>query len=223
VSVFGAGRKSLQEAFAEVFERPEAASDLPAGWFAGRNDLWIFREVARREGIADGDFERFREALYAAYLKRLEDNMAGWENRLVLPGVPELLERLACGGENDAPRALGLVTGNLEGGARIKLGAFGLDRWFAAGGYGEDAIDRGEIAALARKRFESRLGRRIDPDEVALVGDTEYDVQAARACGYRSVAVATGWTPMESLRETGPDLLLADLSDPAPLLQLLSA
>lgn len=204
-----------------MFDRPHAATSLPSGWFAGRNDLWIFREVARAEGIPDDAYAARREALHAAYLRRLEGNMPGWKERRILPGVPELLGRLAHGDGDDPPRHLGLVTGNLEGGARIKLAAFGLDRWFAAGGYGGDAEDRGEIAAIARARMEALCGRRIAPGEVALVGDTEHDVQAARACGYRSVAVATGWTSRDSLRAAGPDLLLEDLSDPAPVLAAL--
>ena len=177
--------------------------------------------MARAAGIADADFEPRREALHGAYLRRLEHNMARWERRKILPGIPPLLARLASGANGDPARHLGLVTGNLEGGARIKLGAFGLYHWFASGGFGSDSIERAEIAAIARRRFEALCDGPFDPAEVALVGDTPYDVEAARACGYRAVAVATGWTAEAALRETGPDLLLPDLSDPAPLLALL--
>ncbi len=221
ISAFGAGLRSLQEAFGEVFERPDAAGSLPPHWFAGRNDLWIFREVALAVGVPASDYERRYPELEAAYLRRLRENMRSWKGARVLPGVRELLEKLSSDG--DGGRDLGLVTGNLEEGARIKLSAFGLEGFFPAGGYGTDAAERQEIARIARLRFERRKGRSFPPGEIALVGDTVHDIIAATACGYRSVAVATGTTPSSALAATAPDLLMEDLSDPAPLLELLGA
>jgi phosphoglycolate phosphatase-like HAD superfamily hydrolase len=200
------------------------AGELSPPWFSGRNDIWIFREVALAAGISQRDYESRYSDLEAAYLKRLRTNMAGWEGRRILPGVADLLERLS----NHTPSGggsrldMGLVTGNLEGGARIKLDAFGLNGYFPGGGFGSDAIERREIALIARRRFEKRRGAEIPSGDVVLIGDTVNDAAAARACNYRSVCVATGTTPLPELAATGADLILPDLSDPEPLFDLLT-
>lgn len=224
ITAFGAGLQSLKEAFSLVFARADVVDAFSPHWFAGRNDLWIFREVALRAGISAHDYERGYATLEAAYLTRLRENMKTWKDGRVLPGVRKLLDTLSSpvpGKDAARPVDLGLVTGNLEAGARIKLAAFGLDHYFPSGGYGGDAVDRAEIARIARQRFQRRLDRPIPAEEVALVGDTIHDVRAAASCGYRSVAVSSGTTPAEELAAAGPDLLLPDLSDPAPLLKLM--
>lgn len=209
-----------------MFGKHQAASAFSPAWFAGRNDLWIIREVALQAGISPGDYEKGYAALEACYLARLRDNMKDWKGGRVLPGVPELLDRLskpdpARARNGSPPRRLGLVTGNLEPGARIKLGAYGLNEYFPIGGFGSDAIERAEIALIARRRFERAIGREIPPERVAIVGDTIHDVSAAKACGYACIAVATGTTAASDLEGAGPDLLLHDLSDPVPFLALL--
>jgi phosphoglycolate phosphatase-like HAD superfamily hydrolase len=204
----------VREAFDEVFGKPDAANSFSPHWFAGRNDMWILREIALAAGITANDYEVGYSRLESAYLARLRKNLPGWKGSRVLPGVPELLAAL------HGPVPLGIVTGNLEEGARIKLSNFGLDRYFPAGGYGSDAIERAEITRLAHQRFERRLGRAIAPDAVLVIGDTIHDVAAARSCGFRVAAVASGTTSAGDLAAAGPDLLLPDLSDPAPILRL---
>jgi phosphoglycolate phosphatase-like HAD superfamily hydrolase len=108
--------------------------------------------------------------------------------------------------------AVGLATGNIRRGAMLKLEAVGLARYFAAGGFGEDAEDRASIGRIARERLEARLGARIETARTVLVGDSVPDVESARANGYRSLAVGTGWCGREALDAAGPDRFEEDLS-----------
>ncbi len=122
-----------------------------------------------------------------------------------------LLERLAA--RDDV--LLGLLTGNWRGGARIKLSRFDLGRFFGFGAFGDDAVDRRDLVPVALERAADVAGRRFAPGEVLIVGDSELDVDCARAAGIRSLAVATGHTPLERLRAAGAVWAFPDLEHAA--------
>jgi phosphoglycolate phosphatase-like HAD superfamily hydrolase len=244
IKAYNAGRRALEEAFLEVFGRDDVAAALDPVWFAGRTDLFIFRQVALGAGIQPWDYERRYSALEDCYLRRLRAAVEGHPQKQVMPGVIALLETLtarrgpggpgadahirastanatvgpaagpapAPGGSPAAP-ALGLMTGNLEAGARIKLSPWDLNRFFPTGGFGSDALERHEIGQVARDRFERLLGAPIEREEIWVVGDTVADIEAARRCGFRVLAVGTGWTGAEVLQAAEPDAYLPDLSD----------
>jgi phosphoglycolate phosphatase-like HAD superfamily hydrolase len=137
----------------------------------------------------------------------------------VHPGVAKLLPRLAA-----EPGVLqSLLTGNLEANARMKVAAFGLDRWldFEAGAYGSDDADRERLVPVALERVERRYGRRLDPRDVWVVGDTPRDLACARAGGARCLLVGTGRDGYERLKGIGADAVLPDLSDADAVVDLL--
>jgi phosphoglycolate phosphatase-like HAD superfamily hydrolase len=206
----GAGRKSLGMAFGEVFRLD--AEPLDAAMkrvpFNGRTDPAIIRDVAREAGVTDEDFEDGLERLYETYLRHLDINSREPGPRLCA-GVPELLERL----EARPGIGLGLLTGNIEPGARIKLRGFDLNRYFPAGGFGSDSADRAIIAATARSRFEVLLGAPIAPESVLVIGDTVHDIDCGRVNGFRTLGVGTGGVALEAMAAVGADRVLADLGD----------
>src|SRR5262249_17665330 len=116
---------------------------------------------------------------------------------------------------------LGLLTGNVREGARIKLNHFELFHYFRCGGFGDEHFERDDVARDALREVQGLLSRPIDLSCVWVVGDTPLDVQCARASGARAVAVTTGWPSREELAAARPDLLLGNLSDPAQLLSCL--
>lgn len=210
VDTAGAGKNAIQEAFIEVHGIDAVAMATRTKRFAGMTDPMIFRALAREARISDDRFEESYRALIDCYigcLKRIMDRDD--PARKILPGVLPLLEHL----ENLADAYLGLLTGNLEEGARIKLEPFGLNRFFPEGGYGSDHADRGEIAAAARNKLSHRNGIRFEDRSVVVIGDTGHDVDCARRNGFRSIAVASGWVGRDTLRQARPDTLLSDLCD----------
>src|SRR5207248_2087626 len=107
----------------------------------------------------------------------------------------------------------GLLTGNTRAGAQRKLAHFGLWDYFPFGGFGDDHLDRDDVARMALAEAESHLGAAVDPASVWVIGDTPLDVRCAKAVGANAVAVATGWHALEELHATGADLVLEHLAD----------
>lgn len=206
----GAGRAAMERACRRVFQ-VDGVSELAAGVrFAGMTDPVILEAVARAVGIAPARYERERDELERAFLHELRVELERPEpRRRVLPGVRELLDELT-GREGIW---LGLLTGNLEPGAWAKLTTLGLGDYFRGGGFSSDHADRREIARLARLKLSAATGIAFASSRVVVVGDTEHDVDCARANGFRSVAVASGWVPRDRLEQAAPDALLDDFTD----------
>jgi phosphoglycolate phosphatase-like HAD superfamily hydrolase len=216
VDAAGAGRKSMVRAFETTFGVDGVGARTAAVRYAGRTDPTILDAVAEAAGIPVDSYEERREELVAAFLGELEAEMARDDpRRRVLPGVPELLDCLAA---RDDVR-LGLVTGNLERGARIKLRAFGIERYFLGGGFSSDHPSRREIAKIAWRRLSETAGVAFAPDDVVVIGDTEHDVDCARANGFRAVAIDSGWVPRADLELAAPDHLLDDLTESRRVLE----
>jgi phosphoglycolate phosphatase-like HAD superfamily hydrolase len=126
---------------------------------------------------------------------------------MVLPGVAALLAQLAQ--RQDV--AVGLLTGNTQRGAKVKLAHYGLAEYFRFGGFGDAHLDRNQVAADALSAAREFLGHNVEPADVFVIGDTPLDIRCARAIGAHAVAVATGGHALDELARARPDLLLADL------------
>ena len=176
--------------------------------FAGRTDPGILLDVLTDAGLAERDILARIPEVRTRYAARLERDLDRRCMRL-LPGVAEHLESLAR--RKDV--VLGLVTGNWEPGARTKLSRFDLNRFFDFGAFGCDAVNRCDLPPVALERAERITGRRFRPEETLIVGDTIHDISCARAHGIPVLAVATGRTPAETLREGGADRVVGDLTE----------
>ena len=176
--------------------------------FSGKTDPQIARELMTAAGLAPGAVDAGFTALWERYLAELEERIPSEPYR-TLPGVGELLDALdASGGA-----ALGLVTGNVIGGARLKLGSVDLFRRFAVGGYGSDHEVRNHLPRIAIDRARAVWGMDFDRADVWIVGDTPLDVACGRHEGVRTLAVATGRHPAAELAACGADVVVPDLTD----------
>jgi phosphoglycolate phosphatase-like HAD superfamily hydrolase len=155
----------------------------------------VFREVLGRDGS-----EAERAKAIDGYLSHLADAVSESSGYRVMPGIEALLSRLK---EEGVP--LGIVTGNIEPAARIKLARGDLDRYFSFGGYGSDSRDRTELTRKALERGATVSGSPLDPATVFAVGDTPRDVTAGHGAGIRVVGVATGSYSVGELSESGAD------------------
>lgn len=155
------------------------------------------------------------ERVLARYLVLLEQELTQVKDGYqVLPGGLALVEALVATGRH----AVGLATGNIEAGARLKLRPGGLDRHFRFGGFGSDAGDRALLVARAIERGQAELAARGRPpapnEEIFVLGDTEQDVAAARRVGVTAVGILAGSGVQEELRAAGPDLLVESMAAP---------
>lgn len=209
----GAGRRAFVRAIEAVFGWRD---DIRYVNFAGNTDLNVLEQVMAAHGqpLKEGDAGRF----FAQLPRELERTAAEpGGDRTIYPGVRELLERLSA--RPDV--CLALVTGNIESCARFKLRQFDLHDHFVLGAFGNDHADRGRIAELALRRV---LGS-LPPDHPVrgryLIGDTPFDIAAARAVDAVAIAVATGKFNVDELRAAGAHHALPDLGDTARVLRLL--
>jgi phosphoglycolate phosphatase-like HAD superfamily hydrolase len=216
IDTAGAGRRAMERAFEEMFEIDSLGERSSGVRFAGMTDHDIFDALAAVAGIDAALIDGSRRQLETSYLDALRREMERPDDRRrTIPGALPLLETLV--GQDGV--FLGLVTGNLEAGARTKLEPFGLNPFFPDGGFGSDHRDRREIARLAREKLSSVAGFEFPADSVVLVGDTEVDVESAKSNGFRSVAIESGWVPRELLLSSGADALFSDLTDQPRILE----
>jgi phosphoglycolate phosphatase-like HAD superfamily hydrolase len=191
----GAGRRAFERACHDAIG---VARALDGFRLDGMTDPLILDYVYRRNlGRAPTAAEA--DALYAAYVRHLADELPRSVVH-VKPAVTETLDRLAAQGA-----VVGLATGNLLDGARLKLAPHGLWDRFPFGGFGSDAADRAELTRVAIRRGVERLGRTPARDEIWVIGDTPRDIDAAHAAGACALAVATGSHSVDELRAAGAD------------------
>lgn len=204
----GAGAVAWQRAFLELYG---VEANIEEHTHAGMTDPEIaeivFREVIGRNGSAEERAEAI--AGYLSHLQEAVDESPGYR---IMPGIEELLPGLA-----DDGILLGIVTGNIEAAAHIKLARGGLNRYFAFGGYGSDSRDRTELTKKALERGEQVSGHPLDPAQTIGVGDTPRDVRACHGAGIRVVGVATGSYGIDELTDAGADWSLEDVTDGFPL------
>lgn len=204
----GAGRRALLSAMAGDLPDPGAAAH--AVRFDGKTDPQIITEMLRMAGEPEPAPDRVAHILerYVACLAH-ELGRQGHQTR-VLPGVPALLDRV----EAEATALLGLLTGNILPGARLKLQAAGLTpERFVLGAFGSDHADRTALPAIASARAAPRFGRAPRGDELVIIGDTPADVTCGAALGARAIAVATGSYAVEELRQAGAWAVFETLDD----------
>jgi phosphoglycolate phosphatase-like HAD superfamily hydrolase len=207
----GAGKAAMEAALVEEFGLAAATYQVS---YSGRTDRGIMLDLLRRHALEVHD--QHYQRLISGYLQRLPDCLARHQGR-VLPGIQPLLEHLAA--REDV--AVGLLTGNLRAGASLKLGHYGLLHHFRFGGYGDEHLDRDDVAREALAEVHRHFDDTVHAEDVWVIGDTPLDVRCARAIGAKIAAVATGWHSLEELRAAAPDLVMSDLKDAEPLLALL--
>jgi len=198
----GAGRRSLGHTFNEIFAIRDAFAGIR---MAGKTDIQIIKEGLSVHGLSSDD--QNLPSILSVYLKNLKTEIMN-KKKHINPGVVELLDTLkAMDGY-----WLGLLTGNIERGARIKLGAFGLNEYFSVAAFGDDNENRNLLLPIAIEKFRKMTNISINCDDCIVIGDTPSDVQCSKPYGAVSIAVSTGPYSYESLLETGADCVLRDLS-----------
>jgi phosphoglycolate phosphatase-like HAD superfamily hydrolase len=221
----GAGIRAMNRACEELVGHRQALANIPV---AGRTDRIILTDVLRQAGRNpdDGLLDRLRDR-YVEYLREEIERPGLTQNfeslgarggvKAIMPGVRELLDTL----QRRDDVFLGLLTGNFEAGARIKLEHFDLWRYFRCGAFGDDSADRNDLVPFAVRRAKDCGVPELAREHILVVGDTPHDIACARAVGAVAVAVATGGFTADQLREQGAQIVFQDLSRAEEFLKLL--
>jgi phosphoglycolate phosphatase len=189
--------------------------------FAGKLDTAIYNEVAQQNNIENHQDQH--EAFHTLYIEQLKVELARSDHEVTAtPGMLDLLAQLRRQSSNGDGVMLGLLTGNYTQSVPLKLASAQIDhRWFPVTAFGDEATTRPELTALAMQRYSKQTGCPADPQRVIVIGDTPKDIDCAHAYGCVAFAVATGTYNSDQLREAGGDVVVEDLTDPSPLLELI--
>jgi phosphoglycolate phosphatase len=203
----GAGAASWRLAFDELYGIP---ADIGNFTDTGMTDPEVGRKTFEAVLNRKPSRQEFTQLLERR-LHYLHKTVAESEHYRVLPGVEELLPKLIEDGY-----LLGLVTGNVEAAAHIKLHRAQLNRFFSFGGYGSDSTDRGELTKIALKRATLVYGEPVTAAQAIVVGDTPHDVDGAHAAGMECVGVGSHKYTVDQLREAGADYAIVSLTEGLP-------
>jgi phosphoglycolate phosphatase-like HAD superfamily hydrolase len=212
----GAGRDAMEYALSTTFGTPGDSSMR----YDGKTDKQIVRESMRAAGFSDTDIDSRMDEVVALYVASLSGRLADPARGVgMYPGIAELIDAV----HKRSDSALGLLTGNVEAGARLKLDAVGLDfDQFQVNAFGSDHEVRGELPGIAHRRMLDMFGISLRGRDVVVIGDTPADVACGRSLGARAIAVATGWYSVEDLKAHNPYAVFADLSDTDAVLEVIT-
>jgi phosphoglycolate phosphatase len=217
----GAGRRAIHQA---LLDEAGTAGPIASYRFDGKTDPQIVRELlalARHPGAAD---DARVQAVCRRYVGLLEAELAKpTQATRLMAGIAELLTALEPL-ESQGRALVGLLTGNLEQGAALKLRSAGIDpARFRVGAYGSDSGVRSDLPAVAARRAAAVSGRQFTGSDIVIVGDTPDDVACGRPIGARAVAVATGSYDVAALRAAGAAYVFSDVTDTQAVLAALLA
>jgi phosphoglycolate phosphatase-like HAD superfamily hydrolase len=209
----GAGRDAMEHALTEIFGTPGDS----AMRYDGKTDRQIVREAMRGAGFSDADVDARMDDVVSLYVASLPERLNDPDRGVGLyPGVADIIQAV----HNRSDAVLGLLTGNVEPGARLKLGAVGLNfDLFRVNAFGSDSEVRGDLPAIAHRRMEKEFGVALEGRDVVVIGDTPADIACGRALGARAIGVATGWYSVDDLEKHAPYAVFSDLSDTRAVLE----
>lgn len=202
----GASREAKSLAMLEVFGTDANIKEHP---FGGKTDWQILCEVLEPLGFSKAEIGREMPRYQRVFAREMARVIGNYEVT-ALPGAHDLIAHL----RQQEDIMLGLVTGNTEETAPVKLiaGGFAPD-WFTVGAYGSESDNRNDLPRFAMERAHAHSGHPIAPQDVMVIGDTVMDVLCARAVGAVAVTVFTGFEERDAIIESQPDYMLEDLRD----------
>lgn len=188
-------RESLARALSDI-TGAEIALQLED--VAGFTDLGIIQNALRRAEMLNGNPDEIVKKVGERYLEILKVEYPKRNDQYLYPGIPELLQQTS---EHPELR-VGLLTGNLIDGAKVKLAKFDIWHHFKIGAFGSDSIDRNKLPKIAWRKAVESLGETYGPEQTIIVGDTPRDALCARVNKAKSLIFLrrTEWRP-EILRE----------------------
>ena len=172
----------------------------------------------QRAKLNENEIPHAMERFFLIYYERLEKRYDTANDKIIFSDIAENLPAL----DAEETIYLGLVTGNMERSAKIKLSPFGLEKYFNVGAYASDKSDRNELPPIAVARAEALWEKKFKNDEIFVVGDTIYDVKCALHNGYRAIGIARkdGEKEIKQLKTAGASWVYESLPDISQLMAI---
>jgi phosphoglycolate phosphatase len=205
----GAGTRALNALFLDRYGVDDAMGSVRA---AGNTDQLILKEILETKvglELSEAALEDAISDLLDAYVPLLRRELARSPRFRTMPSAGEVLGFLA----EDPGVSLAVATGNVRPAAWAKLERAGFRDHFETGGFGCDHADRAVLVERAIERGLALAPAPITRREIVVVGDTPWDVRAARACGVQVLAVATGAIERAELEAAAPDAVMDTLAE----------
>jgi phosphoglycolate phosphatase len=206
----GAWENPFKDAMEGVFKEEGEPKLVDTAQYrpGGKTDTQIIYEILGQNDVPETRIEALLPKIRTRYLAHLREIVEARPDYVTLkPGVKELLAGL----HQHPDLLLGLLTGNFEEGARIKLGSHGLNDYFAFGAFGENARQRSDLPQRAVDAAKHHKGHHFSRKEIVLIGDTPNDIHCGRHLHVRVIAVATGPFTVEQLSAEKPDFVFPNL------------
>ncbi len=216
ISSDGAGRRAIQRVLHQLYAVEAHHTNIV---MSGKTDPQILHEILTSSKMSADEIPQAIEKALDLYLDQLEEEILSAKSYIVHAGVYELIEAIA----NHSEMYLGLLTGNVERGARMKLEQFGLNKHFSVGAYGSDSANRLELPAIASQRAEEQFKIRFHPEDLVIIGDSVNDVYCAKGFGAKCIAVNTGKTSWDELEATQPQYLFKSLAKTKEVIEAILA
>jgi phosphoglycolate phosphatase-like HAD superfamily hydrolase len=218
ISSGGAGSRALYAAVEKYTAIREGVIKAAGISFAGKTDPQIIEEIllaCESEIDKSQGLSRPITEILDLYLQLLPQSIAETEDYFLHEGVNEILLAL----QENKQTVIGLLTGNVQTGARLKLERVGINHFFPIGSFGSDSPNRLDLPAIANRRAQVFYNTQFRPDQIVIIGDAENDVLCAKHYGAVSIAVTTGKTTWEELNQHNPDYIFSSLKDTGQIMQ----
>ncbi|MFC1558710.1 HAD family hydrolase [candidate division KSB1 bacterium] len=177
---------------------------------AGRTDRWIVRNFLQEAGKDNEYIENKIDDIFRDYIAVMKEEYNKDDDAVIFEGVRELLSALH---NMNNTVYLGLLTGNIEEGARIKLSPFDVNKYFPFGAYGDDVFYRNELPAIADKKAKELYGIDFKGKDIVIIGDTEFDVECGKLYNTKTIAVVRRPEKEEEVKKSNPDYFCTGFQD----------
>lgn len=204
-----APRRALTAAIQELTGR---TLHFDVDHLAGMTDPLIVADALRRLHVSAEKRDGLPQRILDRYLVLLQECYPGAADHYLYPGTPALLDYL----RSQAVR-LGLISGNLERGARIKLQPYRLNDYFSVGVYGSDHPERDRLPPLALAKCRAEFGETFSPEQVIIIGDTVRDVRCAHRNDMRAIAVVRHAERRAGIEAEKPALIVENFENLTPI------